>query len=197
MIRNSRFFSVAAVLLGLLTSGNLASAQDVLKLGDPAPGFQAQDDSGKEWKSSEHVGKKVIVVYFYPADMTGGCTKQACGFRDDMKSLVEKGVEVVGVSGDSVRNHQLFKKAHELNFALIADTNGKVAEAFGVPVTPGEKTVKATIDGKEESLTRTVTTARWTFVIDKSGKIAAINKMVKAAEDSKAIIELVDGLSAK
>ena len=107
------------------------------------------------------------------------------------------GVEVVGVSGDSVKNHQLFKKAHELNFALLADTNGRVAEAFGVPVTPGEKTVKAVIDGKEEALTRTVTTARWTFVINKSGKIASINKMVKAAEDSKAIIELVNSLSAQ
>ncbi len=193
----ARFFSVAAAVVGLCVSVGLARAADELKLGDPAPNFQAQDDSGKDWKSSEHVGKKVIVVYFYPADMTGGCTKQACGFRDDMKSLGEKGVEVVGVSGDSVKNHQLFKKAHELNFSLLADTNGKVAEAFGVPVTPGEKTVKAVIDGKEESLIRTVTTARWTFVIDKSGKIASINKMVKAAEDSKAIIELVGSLSAK
>ena len=106
-------------------------------------------------------------------------------------------MEVVGVSGDSVKNHQFFKKAPELNFALLADTNGKVAEAFGVPVTPGEKTVKAVIDGKEEALTRSVTTARWTFVINKSGKIASINKMVKAAEDSKAIIELVNSLSVQ
>ena len=197
MIRNTRVLGVAVTLLGIFASANLARAQEGLKVGDPAPGFQAQDDSGKDWKSSEHVGKKVIVVYFYPADMTGGCTKQACGFRDDMKLLVEKGVEVVGVSGDSVKNHQFFKKAHELNFALLADTNGKVAEAFGVPVTPGEKTVKAVIDGKEEALTRSVTTARWTFVINKSGKIASINKMVKAAEDSKAIIELVNSLSAQ
>ena len=197
MIRNTRFLGFAAVLLGMFSRVNMANAQEGLKVGDPAPGFQAQDDSGKEWKSSEHVGKKVIVVYFYPADMTGGCTKQACGFRDDMKSLLEMGGEVVGVSGDSVKNHQLFKKAHELNFALLADTNGRVAEAFGVPVTPGEKTVKAVIDGKEEALTRTVTTARWTFVINKSGKIASINKMVKAAEDSKAIIELVNSLSAQ
>ena len=197
MIRNTRFLGITSLWLGMFASVNLASAQESLKVGDPAPGFRAQDDSGKEWNSSEHVGKKVIVVYFYPADMTGGCTKQACGFRDEMKSLGDKGVEVVGVSGDSVRNHQLFKKAHELNFALLADTNGKVAEAFGVPVTPGEKTVKAVIDGKEESLTRTVTTARWTFVIDKSGKIVSINKMVKAAEDSKAIIEVVNSLSAK
>ena len=192
-----RFLSLSGFLLCLLASiASTAHGQSAvdLKVGDSVPAFQAKDDSGKDWKSSEHVGKKVVVVYFYPADMTGGCTKQACGFRDDLKTLTEKGVEVVGVSGDSVKNHQLFKKAHELNFALLADTDGKVAETFGVPVTPGEKTVKATIDGKEELLTRTVTTARWTFVIDKSGKIAAKNTTVKAAEDSKAILELVEKL---
>lgn len=168
-----------------------------LKEGDAAPSFQVTDDTGKEWKSEDHFGKKIVVVYFYPADMTGGCTKQACGFRDDMKELADKGIEVVGVSGDSVRNHQLFKKAYDLNFPLLADTEGKVAQKFGVPVTPGEKTVKATIEGKEETLTRTVTPARWTFVIDKSGKIAAKNTMVKAAEDSKAIQELIQTLEKK
>ena len=192
-------FSVCASLALLAGFSSVRAAEPEVKLnvGDAAPTFQAKDDTGKEWKSADHVGKKIVVVYFYPADMTGGCTKQACGFRDDMKTLADKGIEVVGVSGDSVRNHQLFKKAHELNFPLLADTDGKVAEKFGVPVTPGEKTVKATIDGKEESLTRTVTTARWTFVIDKSGKIAAKNTMVKAADDSKAIQELINGLESK
>jgi len=192
-------FSVCAGLALLAGSSSVRAAEPEVKLniGDAAPTFQVKDDTGKEWKSADHFGKKVVVVYFYPADMTGGCTKQACGFRDDMKTLADKGIEVVGVSGDSVKNHQLFKKAHELNFALLADTDGKVAEKFGVPVTPGEKTVKATIDGKEESLTRTVTTARWTFVIDKSGKIAAKNTMVKAADDSKAIQELINGLEGK
>src|SRR5262245_35515516 len=74
-----------------------------LKVGDPAPTFEATDDQGKPWKSSDHVGKKVLVIYFYPADLTGGCTKQACGFRDDMQKLTDKGVEVVGISGDSVK----------------------------------------------------------------------------------------------
>jgi thioredoxin-dependent peroxiredoxin len=178
-----------------LTSGAAIAADPVdIKVGDAAPVFQVKDDTGADWKSSDHVGKKILVVYFYPADMTGGCTKQACGFRDDMAKLSGKDVEVVGVSGDSVHNHQLFKKKHDLNFGLLADTDGKVAESFGVPVTKGEKTVKAEVDGKEESLTRNVTTARWTFVIDKQGKIAAKNTTVKAADDSKAILELVEKL---
>src|SRR5437868_5926308 len=95
-----------------------------LKVGDPAPTFEAKDDHGKTWKSSDHVGKKVVVIYFYPADLTGGCTKQACAFRDDMRQLAEQGVEVVGVSGDSVENHQIFKKVKNLNFTLLADEDG-------------------------------------------------------------------------
>lgn len=182
--------------LALLAAGAAQAADAVdLKVGDPAPKFEAPDDTGAVWKSTDHVGKKVVVVYFYPADMTGGCTKQACGFRDDLAKLAEQGVEVVGVSGDSVRNHQLFKKAHSLTFPLLADTEAKVADAFGVPYTKGEKSVKATIDGKEETLVRTVTESRWTFVIGKDGKIAAKNTKVNAAEDSKAILELVAKLN--
>ena len=167
-----------------------------LKVGDKAPAFEALDDSGKAWKSSEHVGKKIVVVYFYPADMTGGCTKQACGFRDKLSELSKQGIEVVGVSGDSVKNHQLFKQEHDLTFPLLADTEGKVAEAFGVPVTAGEKKVTAKFKtGKEEVLIRTVTTARWTFVIGKDGKIAAKNTKVAAAEDPQAVLDTIEKLS--
>jgi peroxiredoxin Q/BCP len=138
--------------------------------------------------------EKIVVVYFYPADMTGGCTKQACAFRDDLGKLKDQGVEVIGVSGDSVKNHQLFRKAHNLNFTLLADTEGRVADAFGVPLVREEKTVKAVIEGKEELLIRSITARRWTFVIDRSGKIAARNTMVVAADDSCAIQEIVAGL---
>ncbi|HVJ86496.1 MAG TPA: peroxiredoxin [Caulifigura sp.] len=166
-----------------------------LKVGDAAPDFTVKDDQGKDWKASDHYGKNVVVVYFYPADTTGGCTKQACAYRDDLPKLKEAGIEVVGVSGDSVKNHQLFKQKENLNFALLADTEGKVADAFGVPVKrEGEKTVKAIINGKEEVLVRTVTTARWTFIVGKDKKIAYINSQVKAADDSKTIAEVAKSL---
>lgn len=182
------------VILGLASAPATAEDAVNLKVGDPAPEFQAKDDTGANWKSTDHVGKKIVVVYFYPADFTGGCTKQACGFRDDMAKLSSKDVEVVGVSGDSVKTHEQFKKAHDLNFALLADGKGAIAEKFGVPFTLGEKTAKGTVDGKEESFVRTATISRWTFVIDKSGKIASKNSTVKAAEDSKAILELIEKL---
>jgi peroxiredoxin Q/BCP len=165
-----------------------------LKVGDKAPKFEAMDDTGKLWKSTDHVGKKIMVVYFYPADFTGGCTKEACGYRDDYSALTEKGVDVVGVSGDSVHGHELFKKAHELNFTLLADTDGKVAEAFGVPTEAGADTVMATNGDQKEPIYRNVTIDRWTFVIDKKGKIASKNTEVHAAEDSKAILETISKL---
>lgn len=179
----------------LCQSAVLAAEAVDLKVGDKAPTFEALDDTGKAWKSSDHVGKKIVVVYFYPADMTGGCTKQACGFRDKLGDLSKKGIEVVGVSGDTVASHVLFKQEYDLTFPLLADTEGKVASAFGVPVTPGEKKVNAKFKtGKEEVLIRNVTTARWTFVIDKDGKIAAKNTKVAAAEDSQAVLDAVEKL---
>lgn len=176
----------------LLTFGAVTMAEEKeLNVGDTAPEFEVQDDSGKTWASKDHFGHRIVVVYFYPADMTGGCTKQACAFRDDLSALTDAGVEVVGVSGDSVRNHQLFRKAHHLNFPLLADVDGKVAEAFGVPITREEKSVKATIEGVEETLIRKVTAKRWTFVVGLDGRIAAKNTMVNAAEDAKAVAEVI------
>jgi peroxiredoxin Q/BCP len=173
--------------------GGLVMAEDVkLEVGSAAPEFTVKDDSGADWKSTDHFGKKIVVVYFYPADLTGGCTKQACGFRDDMAKLQDEGVEVVGVSGDSVANHQIFKKDRSLNFALLADETGEVAQKFGVPVEVAVKTANVkTSDGKEITLTRSATAKRWTFIVGKDGKIAYKNTMVAAADDSKAIAEAV------
>jgi peroxiredoxin Q/BCP len=183
----------ALLALGVLLLGTAAMSADPvdLKVGDAAPKFQALDDTGKQWKSTDHVGKKIMVVYFYPADFTGGCTKEACSYRDDLGKLKDQGVEVVGVSGDAVHNHQLFKKAHDLNFTLLADTDGKVAAAFGVPSQAGADTVMATNGDKQEPIYRNMTIDRWTFVIGKDGKIAAKNTQVHAAEDSKAILDMV------
>lgn len=161
-----------------------------LKVGDAAPQFECKDDAGNVWRSEDHYGKKTVVVYFYPAAMTGGCTKQACAYRDDQQKLADKNAEVVGVSGDEVAGLQLFKKAQDLNFTLLADTDGSVAKAFGVPLRSGGEITRE-VDGKKFVLKRGVTAARWTIVVDRQGKIASINKEVKAAEDSKSILNLL------
>jgi peroxiredoxin Q/BCP len=176
-------------------AGGLVAAETVdLKKGDPAPVFQSIDDHGKAWKSTDHVGKKVLVVYFYPADFTGSCTKQACGFRDDMESLKAKGAQVIGISGDEAKNHALFKKHHNLKFTLLADVDGTVAKKFGVPTSKGGEVKPKELNDPNLVLKRGVTIKRWTFVIDKDGKIAYKDSDVKAAEDSKHILEVIEKL---
>lgn len=163
-----------------------------LKKGDKAPSFEATDDEGKTWKSRDHVGKKVIVVYFYPADFTGGCTKQACTYRDNMDKLTGKDILVVGISGDSAKTHGLFKKHNNLNYTLLADEQGEIAKKFGVDVKPGGKAKGFDENGKETIVERGVTIMRWTFVIGKNGKIIYKNANVKPAEDSKQILQVVE-----
>ena len=182
----------AAAICGALSLSAVAAEEKVdLKVGDKAPKFEAKDDQGKTWKSEDHVGEKIVVVYFYPADFTGGCTRQACGFRDDMKKLKGEDVEVVGVSGDTPETHAAFKKYHNLNFTLLADEDGSVAKKFGVPVRPGGT---VNIPDSDKKATRGVTTARWTFIIDKNGKIALKNTDVQAADDSQAVLRAVEEL---
>jgi peroxiredoxin Q/BCP len=185
---------LVAVLLVFVAWAHAADKEKP-KVGDPAPTFETTDDQGKTWKSADHVGKKILVVYFYPADFTGGCTKQACGFRDDLKDITDKGAEVVGVSGDSAKNHEMFKQTHKLNFTLLADEDGTIAKKFGVPVSAGGKVNAKDLDGKDlGEITRGVTISRWTFIIDKDGKIAYGQKVDNAAKDSKKILEEVEKL---
>jgi len=184
--------TVAALALALLAPAVLAAD---LKVGDKAPSFQATDDTGNTWKSSDVIGKKILVVYFYPADFTGGCTKQACSFRDEMGKLKDKSVEVVGISGDTAKNHEEFKKFHKLTFPLLADEDGSIATKFGVPLTKGEKVVNAKdAEGNTLQLKRKVTINRWTFVIAKDGTIADKKTDVVPTEDSKRILDILKEL---
>jgi peroxiredoxin Q/BCP len=104
------------------------------KAGDTAPPVTATDQDGKDFNLADHVGKKIVLLYFYPKDFTGGCTKEACGFRDRMGDLSKDNVEVIGVSFDSVESHQRFIATNHLNFTLLADPDGKIADAYGVKI---------------------------------------------------------------
>jgi len=180
--------------------GGLAAADDKkvdLAVGDPAPVFEGLDELARAWKSAEHVGKKYVVVYFYPGDFTPGCIRQAQSFRDNMNKLVAQGVEVVGVSGDSTKTHELFKKAQKLNFTLLADESGTLAKKFGVPVGKGGKVQVKDDKGKPFLLQRPVTFARWTFVVGKDGKIVYKNTRVNPALDSKQVADLIEKLEKK
>jgi peroxiredoxin Q/BCP len=198
-------WAAAGMLLG---GGRLGAADDKpvdLQVGSAAPTFAGTDDAGKPWKSADHVGKKVLVVYFYPGDFTPGCTVQARSFRDAMNKLTEQGVEVVGISGDGVRSHELFKKEQKLNFTLLADEEGALAKKFGVPVTKGaevqakdanNRTLKGT-DGNPIVFQRGVTAARWTFIISTDGKVAYKNAKVNPSEDVKQVAAFIEKMPKK
>jgi peroxiredoxin Q/BCP len=168
-----------------------------VKVGDTAPAFESVDETGKSFKSSDVVGKKIVVLYFYPADFTGGCTAQACGFRDDIEKLKSKNVVVIGVSGDSVANHKLFKDDYKLPFHLLADEKGDVAKAFGIPVNKGGAAKGKKASGETIDVTQGVRIARYTIVIDKSGKVAAADAISAAGADAKRVAELVMKLDTK
>jgi peroxiredoxin Q/BCP len=113
--------------LGLLT----ANATEAPKVGDKAPLVSGKDQDGKEWNLADVVGKKVVLLYFYPKDDTPGCTKEACSLRDHTADLKKDDVQVIGVSFDSGESHQAFIAKYKLSFPLLADTDGKIADAYG------------------------------------------------------------------
>ncbi len=92
------------------------------RAGEKAPIVEGKNQDGKTWKLSDSLGKKIVLLYFYPKDNTPGCTKEACGLRDRMTDLKKDSVEVIGVSFDSAESHQKFIKQYDLNFPLLADT---------------------------------------------------------------------------
>ncbi|WP_208021467.1 peroxiredoxin [Flavicella sediminum] len=163
--RMNYFFVGLILFLGLQINAQTKE----LNLGDNIPKFSALDASGKEWKSVKNVKSDFLVVYFYPAAMTGGCTKQACAYRDDKASFDALNVQVIGVSGDEVKNLAHFRDAYNLNFPLLSDADGVIAKLFGVPSKLGERSIKRELDGLEVFLKRNVTTSRWTFVFDRKG----------------------------
>lgn len=126
------------------------------KAGDAAPLVAGKDQAGKAWKLADELGSRMVLLYFYPKDETPGCTKEACGFRDRIEDLKKVGVEVVGVSFDSAESHQKFITSHNLNFPLLADTDGKIADAYGVRMS-------------DRSMARRVS-----FLIAKDGKIVHV-----------------------
>ena len=148
-----------------------------MNIGDKAPEILGLNEKGEEIRLSAYSGKK-IVLYFYPKDSTSGCTAQACNLRDNYADLRKAGYEVIGVSVDDAKSHQKFIAKNELPFSLIADTDKKLVEQFGVW---GEKSMFGR---------KYMGTFRTTFIIDEEGVIERIilPKQVKTKEHSKQIL---------
>jgi peroxiredoxin Q/BCP len=149
-----------------------------LKEGQKAPGFTSKDQNGNTVSLSQFTGKKVV-LYFYPKDDTPGCTAEACDFRDNYQGLTAQGIVVLGVSVDDEKSHQKFITKHNLPFTLLADTDQKIVEAYGVW---GEKNMY----GKKY-----MGTIRTTFIIDEEGNIAHIIKKVDTANSTAQVLALL------
>ncbi len=104
-----------------------------LQIGDKLPNFSAIDSLGNDFDSQSVIGKKPVVIYFYPKDNTPACTAQACSFRDQYQDFTDLGAEVIGISSDSESSHQTFTNKFKLPFILLSDANSKIRKAFGVP----------------------------------------------------------------
>ena len=148
-----------------------------MNIGDKAPEILGLNENGEEIRLSHYQGKK-IVLYFYPKDSTSGCTAQACNLRDNYAELRQADYEVIGVSVDDAKSHQKFIAKNELPFTLIADTDKKLVEQFGVW---GEKSMYGR---------KYMGTFRTTFIINEEGIIERIipPKQVKTKEHSKQIL---------
>jgi peroxiredoxin Q/BCP len=132
------------------------SANKGVKVGDHAPDFTLPSLTGESVSLESFLGKKNIVLYFYPKDNTPGCTTEACTFRDSYEVFQEAGAEVIGISSDSEKSHQQFANQHHLPFILLSDLGGKVRKFYGVPATFG------------------LLPGRVTYIIDKQGIVRHI-----------------------
>ncbi|MCC9137857.1 peroxiredoxin [Pontibacter silvestris] len=110
-------------------------SEETIKVGDKAPDFELERQDGGRFRLYELLKekKKNVVLYFYPKDSTPGCTKQACGFRNQYELFKENGAEVVGISSDSVESHQKFERIHHLPFTLLSDRGSQIRKIYGVP----------------------------------------------------------------
>ncbi len=149
-----------------------------LSEGQKAPEFTANDQNGKSVSLSNFAGKNII-LYFYPKDDTPGCTAEACSFRDNYESLLAEGFEVLGVSTDDEKSHLKFIGKYNLPFSLIADTEKKIVEAYGV-------WVEKNMYGKKY-----MGVSRKTFIIDKNGMIRKIIDKVDTKNSSAQVLEIL------
>jgi len=147
----------------------------MIEVGDLAPDFSLPSDRGEVVRLSELRGTRVI-LFFYPKDDTSGCTKEACGFRDAMPAIQERGATVLGVSPDPVRSHERFRDKYGLNFPLLADEEHRVAVAYGAW---GTKKMY----GREY-----VGILRSTFLIGEDGRVEKAYRKVRPAEHAEEVV---------
>jgi len=145
-----------------------------LNIGDKIPSFSLTDSNGNAHQHDKYVGEKVVVIYFYPKNFTPGCTKEACDFRDSYEQFKDLGAEVIGISSDSEKSHQNFKKKYNLNYTFLSDSTGEIRKKFGV-----KNHLLGLIPGRE------------TFVFDKKGTLRLKFNSLNAKHHMEKALEAV------
>ncbi len=142
-----------------------------LKVGDRIPDFSLTDQRGNTFSTADYIGKKPMVIFFYPKDNTPGCTKEACSFRDSYADFADRGAEVIGISADSESSHRKFASMYNLPFVLLSDPGNKVRKLFKV-----EKALFNLLPGRE------------TYVVDKKGLVVmTFNNMGASGHMTRAL----------
>ena len=195
----TQLLTVTSLFVVFLYAEARGQQESFLQIGDPVPEFCCLDQQGHVWDSSDHFGKGIRVIYFYPADFAFCSARQAQRYRDSQRELAAFGAEVIGVSGDGVESHHLFSDTHSLNFALLSDADGGIARQFGVPIRAGGKAMPADASGKPligpngnvVQFPRDFTAARWTFIIDPDGHVIYREMDVAPRTDTKEVLQFL------
>lgn len=148
-----------------------------LKIGDIIPNFAAKDSHGEIFESQSVLGRKPLVIYFYPKDNTPGCTTEACSFRDQYEDFKDLGAEVIGISSDSVKSHQSFANKYKLPFVLLSDEDKKLRNLFGV-----RNNLFGLLPG------------RVTYIIDKNGVLIYVFDSMDAAKHIPKALSIIKEL---
>jgi peroxiredoxin Q/BCP len=152
----------------------------ITEVGSTVPTFSLKDQNGSDFSIETVLGKKNLVIYFYPKDDTPGCTKEACSFRDQFEVFKQEDALIIGISGQSVQSHFDFAKKHRLNYTLLSDEGDKVRKLFGVPTSflgllPG----------------------RVTYIVNKEGKVVFVfNSQLNAGKHIEEALRILKDLSS-
>ncbi|PWT70743.1 MAG: peroxiredoxin [Bacteroidetes bacterium] len=168
-LRNFLVCVSSFLCLALKTNG-----QSTLAVGDTIPRFTLHDQDGNIFDSKDYVGKRILVIYFYPKDESTVCTKEACAFRDNYSDFAKRGAMVIGINSGTVESHKEFQQHHQLPFVLLSDPGSKVLKLFGVKN-------KFFISGRE------------TFVVGQDGKIVyTFNSMMQGTKHASEALRVVE-----
>lgn len=171
-------YFILFILYLTLHEDNNTNKMNKIVTGSKIPPFELYDQHGKLFKIDSVLGKKNLVIYFYPKDDTPGCTKEACSFRDQFADFEEANATVIGISGQSVESHANFAEKYNLNYTLLADTGNEIRKKFGVP-----SNLFGLIPG------------RVTYVVDKKGEVVFMfNSQTKAEEHVSEAIKVIRDL---